>query len=154
MFKENKYFNLVFVGDGIVFKSLKNLVSKYNLEANVWFYGKTYDENKIGELVYNASLCVSPGNIGLTAMHCLNYGCPAITHDNFSMQMPEFEAVQEGITGTFFKENNSVSLKESIQQWLIRVPKKNDELSENCFAVIDRYYNPKVQIGLLKKILI
>lgn len=55
------------------------------------------------EFIYNADLCVSPGNVGLTAMHSLVFGCPVITHNCFEWQMPEFEAIQPGITGDFLR---------------------------------------------------
>ena len=104
-------------------------------------------------MINNHLLCVSPGNIGLTAIHSLTYGTPAITHNNFSNQMPEFEAIQDGFTGSFFEENDINSLKLSIQKWLSKHPIKNDELIKNCYSIIDRYYNPQYQIKLLKSIL-
>lgn len=56
------------------------------------------------ELIYNADLCVAPGNIGLTAMHAMMFGCPCISHNDFSWQMPEFEAIVPYKTGNFLKE--------------------------------------------------
>jgi len=146
-------FNLVFVGTGKEKESLEQLVLKYGLKSNVWFYGDCYNEEKIGELIFNASICVSPGNIGLTAIHSLMYGTPSITHDNFTKQMPEFEVIEKGVTGDFFKENDIESLKKTINNWLVKHPKKNDQLIQNCYSIIDRYYNPKFQMNLLKNVL-
>lgn len=152
-FEEENYVNLVIIGEGTEKQFLEDLVKKSNLEQNTWFYGSCYEEERIGELIYNADLCVSPGNIGLTAMHSLMYGAPALTHDNFSNQMPEFEAIEEDVTGCFFKENDPVSLKVSIMQWLEKYPKKKDSLIKMCFEKIDRYYNPNYQIKILKEVL-
>lgn len=88
--------NLVIVGKDVDGVHLENEVNKYNLGSHVWLYGPCYDEMRIGEMFYNADICVSPGNIGLTAIHSLTYGCPVITHDNFSNQMPEFESIIQG----------------------------------------------------------
>ena len=55
-----------------------------NLQDQIWFYGACYDESKLGELIFNADLCVSPGNVGLTAVHSMGYGTPVITHNNFA----------------------------------------------------------------------
>ena len=44
---------------------------------------------------------VSPGNVGLTAIHSLSYGTPVLTHNNFNNQMPEVESIQPGFNGYF-----------------------------------------------------
>ena len=62
-------------------------------------YGETFDEAEISKLLNHADLCVSPGNVGLTAMHALAYGVPVATHNDFKNQMPEFEAITPGKTG-------------------------------------------------------
>ena len=76
-----------------------------------------FDEKINAELIYNADLCVAPGNIGLTAMHVLMFGCPAISHNNFKWQMPEFESIIPGHTGDFFEYDNVEDLARSISQW-------------------------------------
>jgi glycosyltransferase involved in cell wall biosynthesis len=152
-FEEGNYFNLVIIGEGTEKQLLETLVEKSNLKQNTWFYGSCYEEGRIGDLIYNADVCVSPGNIGLTAIHSLMYGTPALTHDNFSNQMPEFEAIESGITGCFFKENDPVDLKAMIVQWLGKHPQKEKTLIKMCFEKIDMYYNPNYQIKILKEVL-
>ena len=151
--KMNQLCNLVIVGNEIDGSSLKNLIIDLGLENTVWLYGACYDESKIGELFYNSRICVSPGNVGLTAVHAFSYGIPVITHDNFPKQMPEFEIIREGITGSFFKENSIPSLVEKIKFWL-----NEDEVAEKAksltLKVIDEKYNPHYQINLLKKLII
>jgi glycosyltransferase involved in cell wall biosynthesis len=144
---------LVLVGDGIEKKFLEDKVITYELKKQVWFYGSLYDENKIGELFYNASLCVSPGNVGLTSIHALTFGCPVITHNNFKRQMPEFEAIERGVTGDFFDENDSESLRTTIVKWFKEHPVKNSDLVNNCYKIVDTFYNPIKQIKLLKSLL-
>lgn len=82
----------------------------------MWFYGACYDEKQIAEFLYNADLCVSPGNVGLNAMHAMTFGCPVIRHSNMVAQMPEVEAIEDGLTGTYFEENNIESLAQSIKK--------------------------------------
>ena len=150
---KNNYFNVIFIGEGTEKELLMEMMTKYELESRVWFFGACYDEKKIGELIYNADLCVSPGNIGLTAIHSLMFGTPAITHGNFVNQMPEFEAIQEGETGSFFKENDIDSLQERIEKWIDKHPTKSDSSIQNCHTMIDSYYNPNYQIEVLKEVL-
>lgn len=143
--------NLVIVGDGTEKEHLEKMVDKNGLQDNVWFYGPSYDEKVTGELIYNADLCVSPGNVGLTAIHALSYGTPVITHNNFSKQMPEFEAMEAGISGQFFEEGNAVALKDCILTWLKNHPRKDEALITSCYSHIDGFYNPAYQIKVLKQ---
>lgn len=144
--------NITFIGKGEVKDELILLTQYYDLKEQVWFYGETYDEQELAELIYNADICVSPGAIGLTAMHSLVYGTPVITNDDFIHQGPEFEAIEEGVTGLFFKHDDVESLASAITQWL------NNEfdrqfIRENCYKIIDEKYNPMFQLNLLKSLL-
>lgn len=142
-------FNVTFIGDGTERRKLELLTNELGLQDCVWFYGACYDEQQIAEFLYNADLCVSPGNVGLTAMHAMTFGCPVISHDNFPMQMPEFEAIEKGKTGDFFKENDINSLAEAIKRWQTNSPDR-EEIRKACYKVIDEKYNPHVQIETLR----
>ncbi len=97
------------------------------------------------------TICISPGNVGLTAMHSLVYGTPVITHNNFANQMPEFEAIIPGKTGDFFIEDNVDDLANVIEKW-IKKP-ESQEISNNCFDIIDKYYNPNYQLSVIKGVI-
>lgn len=145
--------NLVIIGDGDDKERLEKLVCAYSLTQNVWFYGSCYDEMEIGMLIYNAALCVSPGNVGLTAIHSLSYGTPVITHNDFKHQMPEFEAIIPGKTGAFFIANDLNSLEFEIESWLDSHPYKDENIIEDCYKIIDNRYNPHYQINVIKNVL-
>lgn len=145
--------NLCIIGDGQSRASLEALTNNLGLLDRVWFYGACYEEAILAQLIYNAHLCVSPGEVGLTAIHALTYGTPVITHGNFSRQMPEFEAVEQDKTGQFFKENNVQNLSQTIQNWLHQHSTKSQHIIHSCFSKIDDYYNPNYQIELLRQVL-
>lgn len=142
--------NLALIGDGAARESLESKAQELGLEKDVWFYGACYAEDKISELMYNADLCVSPGNIGLTAMHALMFGCPCLTHDDFKNQMPEFEAIIPGKTGAFFKRGNIESLADAIEKWFSE-SRSREDIRNACYAEIDESWNPAFQVGVLKK---
>jgi len=57
---------------------------------------------------------VSPGNIGLAAIHSLMAGTPVITHGEASVQGPEYEVVSEGLNGALFKRGSVEDLQAKI----------------------------------------
>jgi glycosyltransferase involved in cell wall biosynthesis len=143
---------MTYVGDGTKKGELETLVQESGLEKNVWFYGSCYDEKQIAQIIYNADLCISPGDVGLTAMHAMTFGTPVISHNNFCHQMPEFEAIEEGKTGAFFHENNVESLADSIQAWLANGLDR-EQIRQNCYDVIDKKYNPHLQVEMIRKVI-
>lgn len=150
--KEGIGVNFVVVGEDNEGVDLLNSVTDLNINSNVWLFGPSYSENILAELIYHSDVCVSPGNIGLTAMHCLVYGTPAITHDNYKNQMPEFEAIESGMTGDFFIENDVFDLKQKIKNWIHSDLKRRDFVRKKCFEMIDNRYNPAYQINVFKSL--
>ena len=142
-------YNIVFVGDGTERKYLEDVAK--HMKVPIWFYGSCYDDTVNAELIYNADLCVAPGNVGLTAMHTMAFGTPVLTHDNFSNQMPEFEAIVDGKTGAFFKEDNIDSLAEAISDWFNVHQKDREIVRKDCVFEIASYWCPSFQIKILKK---
>lgn len=145
--------NVVFVGKDIDNVDLLESARQMGIANQVWMYGPCYDDEELGELFYNASVCVSPGNIGLTAIHALSFGCPAITHNNFADQMPEFEAIRPGITGNFFKEDDVKDLAKKIRPWLTMDSQQRELTRQAAFAEIDRKWNIHHQIDVIKQVL-
>lgn len=109
--------NLVLIGKNIMGVDLQNRIQNSKYTTRIWVYGETYNEEKIAELLYNADVCVSPGVIGLTAIHALSYGIPVVTSNDMLNQMPESEAIIPNITGNYFKGNNIEDLCEKISYW-------------------------------------
>jgi len=147
---KGEMYNVIFVGDGVMRHSLELLATKNKIIDSIWFYGQSYDEGKNAELLYNADLCVAPGNIGLTAIHALMFGCPAISHNDFKWQMPEFETIHSGRTGDFFEYGKITELANSISKWFSEKKEKREEVRQACYNVIDTEWNPFFQINVLK----
>lgn len=142
-------YNVCLVGDGTEKERLQEMSCHQNIEKNVWFYGACYDELENAEMIYNADVCVAPGNVGLTAMHCMVYGCPVITHNNFAWQMPEFESIHEGITGSFFEYDNLISLQHTISKWFESHKSNREEVRKACYHEIDTSWTPQYEMDVL-----
>ncbi|MGO4770122.1 glycosyltransferase family 4 protein [Flavobacterium sp. W22_SRS_FK3] len=152
--KHNKnFFNTLIIGDGEERQRLEMLVDHNNLRKNVSFLGAIYDEKINSEALMYADLCVTPGEIGLTAIHSLAYGTPVISHDNLNLQMPEVESICRGVNGDLYKYNNLEDLASVIENWLLIKPIKDQSLVSNCYKVIDDYYNPDYQLKIFESVL-
>ena len=148
----NNPINVVLVGSGSQQEELIKLTTDLELSESVWFYGACYDDIRNAELIYNADLCVAPGNVGLTAIHSMVFGTPVISHSDFKWQMPEFEAIKPNLTGNFFERNNVDNLVEVITNWLKQHPQR-DAVRQACFDEIDSSWNPNYQMDVLMKFL-
>ena len=149
--QQNIEYNLTLIGSGEEDLSLRDLVKQYDLKNQVWFFGSCYDDNINAELIYNADLCVAPGNVGLTAMHTMVFGTPVISHDDFKWQMPEFEAIIPGKTGDFFIKDNIESLILSLKKWFEGPGNNRNKVRQECIKEIEDSWNPHFQLDILKK---
>lgn len=143
--------NVAFIGDGPEMINLKSMLTA-DEEKRVWFVGALYEEKDIASYLYHADLCLSPGNVGLTAIHCLSYGLPLITNGDFDSQMPEFEAIEQGKTGDFFEYGNINDMAITTRRWLISKTNR-EQVRKDCYRIIDSNYNPNYQMQVLKKVL-
>lgn len=143
--------NAVLVGDGTERCRLEQMVSIKGLADKVWFYGASYGESENAQLLYDADLCVSPGNVGLTAIHAMTFGTPVVSHNKFENQMPEFEAIKPGVTGDFFEHGDVAQLAFTIARWLDNHKTDREKVRQNCYEEIDTKWNPHYQIDLIRK---
>lgn len=150
LIESNSPINVFILGDGPEFNNLKFYSKGLGIKNEVHFYGSCYDEQLIAEFYYNANVCVSPGNVGLTGIHSVTYGCPVISHNNFCEQMPEFEVIVNRETGFFFQQNNLEDLVLKIKE-VLKLNK--EELRNNCFKMIDSKFNTRCQIEVFKNII-
>jgi hypothetical protein len=77
-------------------------------------------------------------------MHALIYGTPVITHDDFDQQKPEFEAIQAGITGAFFRRGDAGDLAGAIRTWLSMHGDRR-AVATRCRERVLQYYTPDNQ---------
>lgn len=145
--------NLCIIGDGVEKKSLNELITKRQIEERVKLIDGIYDENLIAKYIYNADICVSPGNVGLTAMHSLVFGTPVITNDDFNTQMPEFESIIDGETGTFFKNNDQNDFVLKIKSWIQKNGARRQVIRESCYKQIDTFFNPDYQFKIINHVI-
>ena len=144
-------FNLLIIGEGPELSALKEIAQKEKIDHFIYFAGAIYGE-EVFRYLSLAKLSVIPGNVGLSAMHAMALGIPVISHDNFNIQMPEFEAIIEGVTGSFYEEGSIESLVSKIHYWVYN--KEALEMAkEQCLSVIASRYHVDHQIKVIQECL-
>ncbi len=147
---DNAKFNLLIIGGGSFFDELKQK-AKAGIENEwVYFFGPLYEESRLGEYIAISDLCVSPGNVGLTAVHSLALGTPVCTHGNLDNQMPEAESIRQGYNGFYFEEHNIESLVNGIENWFGSGVDRN-LIRSRCYEVVDKFYNPYYQLTVIDR---
>lgn len=147
---KDSHFNLLFIGDGEERSALEQEVNNKNLQDYVSFYGACHDEAELAPLIAMCDVCVSPGEVGLTAIHSLSFGTPVITHNEPMYQMPEFESIKEGVTGSLCNKDDLRALEICVTNW-INEHTDRDLIRQNCYDMIDTFYTPKFQVEAILK---
>jgi glycosyltransferase involved in cell wall biosynthesis len=145
--KDGVIFNLLIIGDGIDKNNIVDLSNSLQLTQHINFYGSCYDDSITGNLLLLSDVCVSPGHVGLTAIHSMSLGIPVITHNNFAKQAPEVEAIKQNYTGLFFKENDANDLAKVILDF-VHI-KKSIEFRINCINEVELNFTPLNQYNLI-----
>ena len=91
-----------------------------------------------------SDICVIPSAAGLTVMHALAYGTPVLLNDRPASNLPEMEAVKDGVTGFFFKYGNVDDLAGRLDHILFPQSPK-PRMSEACLEIIRTRYNPHTE---------
>lgn len=142
---------LIVVGDGPAMEPLKGLASALNVLEKVIFFGACYEEITLARLMKISDVYVLPSHAGLSVIHGLTYGLPVVTHDNFNLQPPEVEALEDGVTGSLYNYGDSGSLHKCILNWLDKVRNNNSEVALACQKIIEERYSPEAQARFIDK---
>jgi glycosyltransferase involved in cell wall biosynthesis len=145
-------YKLLIIGDGSLSDELRDYAEIENLSRDVVFYGACYDDAVLAPLIMIADVCVSPGEVGLTAMHSLIYGTPVVTHDNFAEQMPEFEVIRPGESGAFYRYNDLNDLCVKIESVLDGVD-CGQVTSESCRTCVLQEYTTDYQLSVFREMM-
>ena len=142
--EQGKPIKALIIGDGSERGALVKQVKDLGIGEKIIFYGECYDDDVVLPLLAASDICVSPGEVGLTAMHALVSGTPVISHDDFPNQMPEFEAIRPGESGAFFRRGDAMDLVSKISACLADI-EAGCITAEKCRRNVIGKYTPEFQ---------
>jgi len=141
---DGKRMHVAFIGDGSARRDLATQAQKLGVGDQVHFLGARYEESFVGLVMSASDICVIPSAAGLTVMHALAYGTPVLLNDRPETNLPEMEAVKDGVTGFFFKYGNVENLADRLDHILFPESPK-PRMSEACLEIIRTRYNPHTE---------
>ena len=128
------------IGDGPEGAKLQTLTRELGLGERVVWHGGTTDETRIAEIANRCAVFCYPGGVGLSLIHAMAYGLPAVVHNHRPTHMPEITAFEAGVTGVNFTKGDEGSLAKKLGM-LLGDPTARSTMSEKAQERVERLYN-------------
>jgi glycosyltransferase involved in cell wall biosynthesis len=118
------------IGDGPERAALEALARRLGVDAT--FHGALYDPGQIADVYRQAHVTVIPGHAGLTVTQSLMHGRPVVTHGNTERHAAEWEALRDGVTGSFFREGDVDDLVAHLREVAGWVATRGRQVAADC----------------------
>ncbi len=97
--------NLTIVGEGSARAKLEGLIAEFGIGDRVHLVGSAYQQSDLAPYFNRSRLSVSPGYIGLSAIHSMAYGLPMLVADA-EPHSPEIAAIKDNVNALFFQADD------------------------------------------------
>jgi glycosyltransferase involved in cell wall biosynthesis len=110
------------LGDGEMREALEREARALGVDDRIIWHGGSTDEDRIAAVANRCRLFVYPGGVGLSLIHAMAYGLPAVVHDDRRRHMPEIAAFLDGVTGRSFVREDARDLARCLAILLTDAP--------------------------------
>lgn len=128
------------IGDGEQRVSLEALAQSLAIDGRITWHGGLTDEPSIASIANNCQIFVYPGAVGLSLLHAMAYGLPAVVHDDRWSHMPEIAAFFKAASGLTFRRGNTQSLVVALVNAL-NTTSQDPSWSEAATCISDKEFN-------------
>ena len=98
---------LKIVGKGPEKENIYEQIKKSGLENKIILCGPIYDENVLKNYFFEALLCISPKQAGLSVPKSMGYGCPFVTRPD-AITGGERDNIEHGNNGLFYNTKDEL----------------------------------------------
>lgn len=130
---------LIIIGDGPERNRLTSLIYERQIAEAVALAGEITDDVELAPLFAQSAICVSPGAIGLSAIHSLAYGVPLLVADA-EPHGPEIEVLLPGETGEYFPANDADALANRLVE-LLAHPQRLADMGDKGRDLVQAKYS-------------
>ena len=146
--QQGREVRVVLAGEGPARDRLEGLARQ--LSVDVVFLGAVYAPEELEQFYQAVRVTVVPAAAGLTVIQSLSHGVPVITDDDDYGQMPEAEAVRDGITGGRFPKGDVPALARSIGTWLDKTDADTDAVAGAARREVTERWTPESQADRIR----
>ena len=140
---------LLIVGDGAERDKLENLSNKLGIRNQTIFAGEITQEAELSQYFNRSFVSVSPGYIGLSAIHSLAYGVPLLIAKD-EPHSPEISVFKKGVNGHYFESNNETSLAQMLTK-MVNNPENLTEMGNQGMKTVDDNYSIDIMVKAFKE---
>ncbi|WNO53790.1 glycosyltransferase family 4 protein [Stakelama saccharophila] len=137
---EMRGITLHIVGWGHLAPELIEKTRSMGLDKQVHWHGAMNQEAEIAKIANRCRLFLYPGEVGLSLIHGMAYGLPAVVHSDRRKQMPEIAAFIDDETGRSFCRGEPASLAAVVSD-AVRDTEQLNRWSERCIHQADENFN-------------
>lgn len=131
--------NYLIVGDGPDLPRLQAVAVESG--AAVSFFGPCYDEATLAKIYAAAEVSVAPRMVGLSALQSLAYGTMMVTCDDITLQTPEWEVLEDGVSAVLYTAGDVSALARAMRK--VIALSRSGEIDENRLRKrLAESYNP------------
>lgn len=131
------------VGEGPERENLEKLASELNV--SLFLPGAIYSSEQLKVIYERLDVTVVPKAAGLTVIQSMTEGVPVVTISDPNVQMPEFEAIEDGKTGSLIPDTDAKTIAAACAFWIEKSRTSKAEISEACRSMINQYWSPEAQ---------
>lgn len=128
------------IGTGELEPAARALADRLGVSDRIIWNGALVDEAEIAAVANRCRLFLYPGAVGLSLIHGMAYGLPAVVHNHTPGHMPEIAAFQDGKTGRAFDPDDATSLA-TVLGGLINDVSLLDRYAKAALGTIERSHN-------------
>ena len=133
------------IGSGEEQKTLLKLSEQLNITKYIHWHGTITDEMEISKIANNCKAFLYPGEVGLSLIHAMAYGLPAIVHNDRRRHMPEIAAFTNHLTGTDFKMDDVDSLCQTLT-FILNDDQNLNYYSKNSYSTIKNHFTTEIMV--------
>ncbi|MGL1935166.1 MAG: glycosyltransferase family 4 protein [Fibrobacterales bacterium] len=122
-------FHFTIVGDGPLKSLGEERARVLGIDEFCSWEGAVYDESLLARYYMDAQIFFYPGAVGLSLMHAMAYGVPAVVHNIRKKHMPEIAAFTHEQTGLAYTYGDAESAANALEHLLLN--------SEQCRTMGD-----------------
>lgn len=133
------------VGEGPERERLEAFAQRAGVRAD--FLGALYDDESIAAYYRSIHMTVLPGHAGLTVIQSLMHGRPVVTHNDPDHHVAEWEVLEEGATGAFFRQGQVQDLVRAVTEVADRLRADERGVRGACRAAYVEHGTPEAHAG-------